>query len=407
MSMRNKTILHWVPAVLFGLALGIFLILFIRYQRKPEITGMDRLMAGPGDKLEITGKYFGDGFDGSRLYIGSLPLTSTGIIEWSNTRILARVPRNDGAVLVKIKTRSGISRGVILGDASRFPRVDYGPWLPGAPFIEYAEPLSGGPGTLITLHGDGFGDKQGGGQIWVNRSDSSMLLGTEKPVLSRYVEAVSIKTWTDSVVRFWLPQGSSSGNIYLHKDGLFSNPVSVEIRNDTGLFQYGDVIQWSIRQDVFINRIGAFPGNSLYLFIPSPHEGSGQGRGIVLEAAGEGILHPLRTDGNLSLYRFDELAPGDSPVISRQIVVPVSSLRTEFFSEAEIPFDPSRPDLIAALHADNWINPDLVPRTSSRAVGNLKGDWLKSRAVYDYVIELLSWDDTPPSRIIPDYISTE
>ena len=406
-SMRKKSILHWVPAVLFGLALGIFLILFLRYQRKPEITGMDHLVAGPGDKLEITGKFFGDGIEGSRLYIGSAPLTSTGIIEWSDNRILARVPRSDGAVLVKVKTRSGTSRGFILGDASRFPRVDYGPWLPGAPFIEYAEPPVGGPGTLVTIHGDGFGDKRNGGQIWVNRSDSSSLLGTEKPSLSRYVEAEAVKMWTDSVVRFWLPQGSSSGNIYLYKDGLFSNPISIEIELGAGYFEYGDEVQWSIRQDVLIDRIGAFPGNSLYLLVPAPQIGTGQESAVVLEAAGEGISYPLRDDGNLSLYRLDELAPGDAPFVSRQIVIPVKAVHTVINSESIKPFDPTRPDLVSALENDRWIRPDLVPRTSARVVGNTRGDWLKTKVLYNYVLELLSWDDNPPSRVIPDYISTE
>ena len=63
-----------------------------------------------------TGQWFGDGEDGSKLYIGSHALTSTGILEWEDNRILARVPRSDGAVLVKVKTRSGTSQGVILGD---------------------------------------------------------------------------------------------------------------------------------------------------------------------------------------------------------------------------------------------------------------------------------------------------
>ncbi len=366
---------------------------------------MDRLMAGSGDRLEITGRYFGDGIDGSRLYIGANPLTSTGIIDWEDTRIVARVPRNDGAVLVKIKTRSGSSRGFVLGDSSRFPRVDYGSWLPGAPFIEYAEPLSGSPGTMVTVHGEGFGDRRGGGQIWVNQSDSSLLLGTEEPNLSHYVEAVSIKLWTENQVSFWLPQKSSSGNIYLFKSGQFSNPVSIDVNQNAGILNTGKKVQWSLRQDVLIDRIGAFPGNSLYIQIPSPQKGSGQGDAVILEASGN--LYPLRLNGNLALYRMDELESGDQYKISRQIVVPVTTVRAEIHPELLIPYDPAQPQLSQALKTDDWIRPDLVPRTTARIIGNIRDDWTKSRAIYDYVLELLSWDDNPPSRIIPDYITTE
>lgn len=404
--MHTNKLLRWAPAILFGLALGIFLILFFRYQRKPEITGMDHLSAGSGDRLEITGRYFGDGIDGSKLYIGPNALTSTGIIEWEDTRILARVPRNDGAVLVKVKTRSGTSHGVVLGDASRFPRVNYGPWLPGAPFVEYAEPPAGGPGTRVTLHGEGFGDRRGGGRIWVNRSDSSSLLGTEEPDLTYYVEAEAIDRWTDSMVRFWIPQGSSRGNIYLQKGGQFSNPVSIELNRNAGTLKTGEGIQWSLRQDVVIDRIGAFPGNSLYLHIPSPQSGAGQGEAVILVTSGEKAPVPLRTDGNLTLYRMDELEPGNNKAISRQIVVAVNPVKAEIPPESLVPYDPSHPDLIDALIADKWIRPDLVSRTTARVIGNLRDDWSKSRAVYDYVLELLFWDENPPSRVIPDYIST-
>lgn len=393
--------------LLFGLALAIFLILFFRFQRKPEIIGLDRLMAGPGDSLEISGRYFGDGIDGSKLYIGANALTSTGIIEWQDDRILARVPRNDGAVLVKVKTRTGTSKGVVLGDSSRFPRVDYGPWLPGAPYIEYAEPSSGGPGSLVTIHGEGFGDRRGGGRLWLNHSDNSTLLGTEEPDLVHYVEAVSIGLWTESLVQFWIPQGAATGNIYLMKGGQFSNPASIEITQDAGSFSSGTELQWSLRQNIYFDRIGAFPGNSLYLHVPSPVAGAGQGNAIVLEPSLENSFSKLRHDGNLSVYRLDELKPGDLPLITRQIVVATSPTEAKVNPAALIPYDSAHPELAAALETDDWIRPDLVPRTAARVIGNLRDDWSKAGAIYDYVIDLLAWSDDPPSRVIPDYISTE
>ena len=407
MTMSNNKLLRWAPVLLFGVALAVFLVLFLRFQRKPEILGMDRLMATSGDRLEINGRFFGDGIDGSKLYIGSNALTSTGIIEWENTRILARVPRNNGAVLVKVKTRSGTSRGVVLGDASRFPRVDYGPWLPGAPFIEYAEPPIGAPGTPVTLHGEGFGERRGGGRIWVNRSDVSSLLGTEEPDLNHYIETGSIGLWTDNMVQFWIPPGASTGNMYLLKGGQFSNPASIEIQKNAGSFIFGNEMQWSLRQDVFIDRVGAFPGNSLYLHIPSPQPGAGQVEAVVLEPPGDDRDSKLRQDGNLALYRLDELNPGDIPAISRQIIVTTMALKAEIQPEFLVPYDSSHPDLAAALIVDAWIRPDLVPRTASRIVGNLRDDWSKSRAIYDYVIGLLSWEENPPSRVISEYISTE
>ena len=221
-----------------------------------------------------------------------------------------------------------------------------------------------------------------------------------------YVEAEAIDRWTDGMVRFWIPQGSSTGNIYLQKGGQFSNPVSIELNRNVGTLMTGEGIQWSLRQDVVIDRIGAFPGNSLYLHIPSPQPGAGQGEAVILVTSGEKAPVPLRTDGNLTLYRMDELKSGNNMAISRQILIAVNPVRAEIPPGSPVSYDPSHPDLIDALIADKWIRPDLVSRTTARVIGNLRDDWSKSRAVYDYVLELLLWDENPPSRVIPDYIST-
>jgi hypothetical protein len=391
---------------MFGLVLVLFLILFIRYQQKPVITGLDRLTAASGDRLEISGRHFGDAIDGARLFIGSSALTSTGIIEWEDDRILARVPRNDGAVLVKVRNRAGTSKGVVLGDSTRFPRVDYGPWLPGAPFIEYGEPGIGVPGTLVTLYGEGFGDRVNGGTIWVNRHDDSFLLGTEKPDLRKYIAAESVISWSDRKVSFRLPQGMSSGNMYLQKEDLFSNPFTIEVGTGPGVTAEGVPVQWSLRQDVAVQQIGSFQGNSLYLHIPAPVAGSGQGGAVILEVPEESDGFFVRNRGNLSLYRLDELQSGDKLKISRQLVVEVAPVKTTIRVSEQMPYDRSNPEIAAALAADRWIRPDLVSRNAAKVVAGIGDDWSKSYLIYNYVISLLTHDENPPSRIIPEYLNT-
>lgn len=427
MGFPGKAILRWLPAILFGFALAIFLILFFRYQRKPIIRELDRISAASGDRLEITGEYFGDESDSCKLFIGSHSLTSTGILEWTDNRILARVPRNDGAVLVKVKTRSGISEGVVLGDATRFPRVDYGFWLPGAPYVEYAEPQSGGPGTLVTLRGEGFGDRRGGGVLLVNHSDPDAPLGSEPPDIEKYLEAEIVEAWADDTVSFRIPEDAVTGNIYISKGDSFSNPVSFDVYEDAGSFVKDEPLTWSLRQDVSIRRIGSFPGNTLYMHIPIPEVGAGQGRAFVVEPSGLSARNSrvdnrkkngedggtqaqdaefISNMSGLSLYRLEELKPGEIRIISRQLVVTVERVRA-FVNPNELePYDPSNPDIAAALTADYWIKPDTVARKAARVIGNIRNDWSKSRAIYDYVIALLDWSDTPPTRVIPEYISS-
>ncbi|PIE04513.1 MAG: hypothetical protein CSA76_03805 [Spirochaetales bacterium] len=395
----------WVvlPAVILAAAV---LFLLPRLFLRPEITGLDSLTAGPGDKIEITGRHFGRSPAAARLYAGNSTVTFSGIIEWEKNRITARLPRNDGAVLIRVKTRFGTSNGVILGDSERFPEVDYGAWLPGSPYIEYAEPAEAHPGSLVTFHGSGFGNRKGSGRIWVNRSDESSRLGMEEPDVRRYVEADVIELWSDTKVQFRVPEGARGGSAYLYRSGSFSNPVSIEAETPPGQVELGVPVQWSLRQEVVIDQIGAFPGNTLYLRVPVPHEGMGQGKAVVLYGPEAASVQPVRQDSGLTLYRLEELRPGESRKIERQMVVPVRPVRVQVDSSKLLRADSTHPVLAESLISDAWLNPKQVSQVASGAAGASWDSWRKSRALYNYVIKRLEWNAESPAATAAEAVKT-
>ena len=397
---------RWAPWAALGLLLLSGSFSALRWIRKPRISQIDRPAAAAGDQIVLTGRFFGDGREGSKLFIGDQAIMSEGILEWAPKRITARVPRKNGTDLVRIKTRLGFSNALVLGDAARFPRVEYGPWLPGAPFIEYIDPPAGGPGTLITAHGEGFGTRRGGGSVWINRSDSSVFLGAEEPDLRLYIHVETVDHWSDSSIRFWIPQGVTSGSIYVTKSGRFSNPVPFNVNSQPGEISFGTPRLWSLRQEFIISRIGAFPGNSLYVRLPRPARGTGQGTAAVLSRPAAPNLIQLRESAGTDLFRFDELISGETRILSRQLAVLVRPVRTTVNPGLIRPYDSNHPELSAALTDDSGIRPSSVAGTSARVVGGLGDEWRKARAIYDYVAELLNWSDDPPSRVVSEYLST-
>lgn len=401
--MRSAVFSHWVVAALLCAALGAFLVLAIRYQRRPTILELDKLAAGPGEQIEIRGRSFGRGLDGSKLFIGSLTLSSINILEWEDNRILARVPRGEGSVIVRVKTLFGVSNGMVLGDETRFPRIEYGSWLPGAPYIRYAEPQNLRVGELITLYGEGFGNKRGSGRIWVNNRDTTLRLGAEEPDFSLYTEAGNIGKWTEDVVQFWMPENASSGNIYLQRGTALSNPFSVELNGDAGEILQGEAFHWSLRQKIAIDEISSTPQNALYLHIPSPQAGIGQGEAVALNAYSAKPYSPISTRGNLSLYRMENLGNGESASIVRQIFVKTHSVEVSVREEG--PYHPSHPEIITGLAQDEWVKPNLVGGLGSSLAANRQGNWSKSRAIYDYVIDKFSFDENSEGLSVEDYIS--
>ncbi len=377
----------------------------IRYQRKPVIHSIDHIVASTGENIELTGNHFGDEIEGARLIVGSQPLSSAGIIEWQDSRIRARVPRLAGAVLIKVKNRSGISNGIVLGDAERFPQVEYGSWLPGRPFVEFVDPGIAAPGTLVTLLGKGFGSRRSDSGIWVNRSDTSASFRQEYPDSGQYVKVVSYDLWTDSMIRFWMPPNSASGYIYVKKGRNFSNPIHFELLPGPGEFEIGPLVRWSLRQEVIISGIGAFPGNSLYLRLPAPvDDGLGQGAAVILKENGGSGVMKLHREGRLDVFRLSEFTSGEQRKISRQILVSTAAIRAQIDPNALAPYDPTNPDIKASLGIDEWIRPDLAAGTAARIIGTFNDDWRKARAIYDYVIEQLNWTDAASGH--SDYLKT-
>jgi len=343
--------------------------------------------------------------NGSKVFIGSFPLGSAGILEWEDDRILAKVPRNGGTTIVKVKTWSGVSNGMVLGDETRFPRIEYGPWLPGAAYIKYVEPQSLRIGELITLYGEGFGDKRGSGRIWVNSRDTSSRLGAEEPDLSLYVEARSIGNWTENVIQFWIPEGASGGNIYLQRDGRFSNPFSVELIEDAGKISKGERFYWSLRQKIVITEPSSTPRNALYLHVPSPLAGVGQGEAVALDAYSMKPYPLISSTGNLSLYRMDNLGNGESASVVRQIFVKTHSVEVNIHRET--PYHPSHPEIIAGLAQDEWVKPDLVAALGSSLAANRQGNWSISKVIYNHVINKFSFDEDSKGQSVEEYISRD
>ncbi len=405
--MEHHSPLLWkLPLIIFGIALAIFLLLFIRYQRKPVIHSIDRLTAVSSDRIEVTGQFFGKETEGAKLIIGGQPLTSTGIINWHEDTVVARIPRITGTVLVKVKNRSGISNGVILGSAQRFPQIEYGSWLPGYPFIESIEPGSGAPGSLITLRGKGFGARKGVSRVWINRDDTSNPLIHEKPDTDLYTEITSFDLWMDSTISFWIPASAASGSIYINKGNRYSNPVHIEITPGPGFIEYGEKIRWSLRQEVEITGIGSFPGNILYLNLPGPvPSGGGKTETTVIDAN----THPMNEwrgrNGYLDIYQLNELVSGETRMISRHIVIETASV-TASVNNAIQPYDPDHPELLSSLGQDEWIRPDLTTRILPRIVRSNQNEWEKSQSIYNYVIKLLEWTDQPQGHGIADYLSS-
>jgi hypothetical protein len=164
----------------------------------PVIQSVTPASAAPGASLVITGFGFGNGSSRSR--VGFNGMEAAVYTLWTDTRVELTVP-------------SGATSGdLVLGAGQRASN----PWpfqiVQPPPAIGLLTPVSGYPGTKMTLSGTNFG---------LVRGDSQVFFG-EVPC-SQY------ESWGDSTIVCTVPDTAISGNVFVRVTGVTSNGLPFTI----------------------------------------------------------------------------------------------------------------------------------------------------------------------------------
>jgi hypothetical protein len=153
----------------------------------PTITSVVPTQAAPGAAVTITGSGFGALRGSGAVWLGSNYGTVTS---WSNTQVVATV----GAYSTSGK--ACIQQGGLWSPCVTFT-------VPGAS-ITSVFPVSGPPGTLVTISGTGFGATQGQGQVFIGGA------------------LATVATWSDTTITATV--GAGATNYYASAQPHIRNP---------------------------------------------------------------------------------------------------------------------------------------------------------------------------------------
>jgi hypothetical protein len=160
----------------------------------PNIMSVSPPSGVPGTQVTIAGTNFGTTQGTGSVWIGSMP---GSVVSWSDTQVVASTATN--AVSGNIRTfQSGSWSNSVFFEIA-------------GPTILSVAPLSGLPGTSVTITGSGFRATQGNGQL---------LLGTSAGVVS---------TWSDTQIVATVAAGSTTGEAQVLQNGVLSNEVDFAV----------------------------------------------------------------------------------------------------------------------------------------------------------------------------------
>ncbi len=153
----------------------------------------------PGTRVTITGSGFGATQGSGQVWLG----TANGAVQsWSDGQIIALVANGatSGNALV---LQNGVMSNSVLFAVNSLN-------------IGSIAPTSGGPGTLVTITGTGFGANQGNGLVWLG--------GTNGDVMS----------WTDTQVVAVVSPSAMTGVVRVEQNGVLSNALSFTVPTSGG-----------------------------------------------------------------------------------------------------------------------------------------------------------------------------
>jgi hypothetical protein len=162
----------------------------------PVISNATPGTGGIGTTVTITGSNFGAGQGTGQVWLG----TAAGVVtSWSDTQIEATIAAGSQTGTVQVLQSGVASNSVPLIVTGAPPRIS---WL---------TPTQGGAGTVVTLHGSGFGAAQGDGAVQLGNA------------------LAGVVTWNDSQIQVSVPTGAVSGVVKVRQDDLWSNPVMFRV----------------------------------------------------------------------------------------------------------------------------------------------------------------------------------
>ncbi|MDR1894033.1 MAG: IPT/TIG domain-containing protein [Spirochaetales bacterium] len=365
-------------------------------EKTPVITEVRPAVASPGDEVVIQGRHFKDSREGGMVSLAGDRVISEAYLEWSDRRIVFRVPQEAASGMIRVSTSKGRSNGLLFTNRRDIPVILRGPLAPGTPYIEGVEPAQGAVGTLVTLRGVNFGFTQERGRVlWTQKPPAGAVSREEDLLIASSEADYDYEYWSDQEIRVYVPDGACSGNLRIEADRGQSNGKFFEVMEGPVVKSYTGGKGYQITYGIDIYNPRGSPEGVLDLWVPGLPPGQEQRRIERLRSH-----EPVWEDGRkMGRYHFEGIALRGDIRLEFTYWLERYALETQVVPGASFsPYNTGR-----TLYTVYTAPDPLIPREpalAARAVSLARrpaNPYLKARALYDFVLQSLVIDPAPPA----------
>ena len=322
LKIRNSSI--FIPLLIFLVLVFLYISTSFFIQFKPVIESIEPEIAQPGDVLVIKGKYFGNPAENknesritlkpvdSSVYISHDRLVLSDYISWENNKISVRIPSNVESGPIFVESKRGKSNEIVFINKKEIPIVLSGPAGPGQPYISSFTPREASVSDVITITGINFGTEKGNNQVYFTLAAiNNARTESDESYIAASSSDYDYISWTENEIKVRVPDGVSSGKVWVNANGVNSNSFYFNKIENVGIRTFGEKRGYKISYDIVLGVENASGENSIHFWIPRVSSSSEQ-RNIEYE---RNLAPELDNYSNMMLYKFANLKDKDSKVI--------------------------------------------------------------------------------------------
>jgi hypothetical protein len=357
--------------------------------------------------LTILGENFGDTREESYITIAGISPTTSSYVEWSDARILVRIPEFGDSGLVYVYRGNKKSNPALFSNRATMPQTIQGEYAGIGPRILAVEPRAGQVGSVVTIRGSGFGaSREGGGVFFAwstepSPAEAASLSGPGSVDVSE--TEFGYELWSEREIRVRVPDGAIGGNLTVQTPRGNARPVFFDITAKPGTKTFKEKRSYTISYSVDIQVEEAEKPNSLYLWLPRPVNSSSQRNVRVLSRNMEPFIENHR---GTSLFQIKDLQSGANTKIDLSYQVEVYAVETNIRSNSVTLVSSEPSPIKAAYTVANSRFPSDDPRIkelTASLIGREQNPYIRARRIYEYLLNQggIQWP-LPEKALSPD-----
>ncbi len=279
--LQKSPLIRFFVIIIFAVVIILLTLMFgVKLKRYPVINTLSPSVGSAGDIMILTGENFGSIRNLNYVEIGGSRITSSGYLQWTDKQIKIVLPADVPDGLVFVCTDTGKSKPKFFANTTDIPVAvppDPKTFLPLITNISKSEASTG---NLITISGNNFGSSRETSQVFFSGEKNYTKFNSQNRNENYYIPALShdfdYESWSDTEIKVRIPNGASSGTLYVKTKKGTSPTFPIQITNRYGTKYFSDKHTYIVSFSADITDVKAKDNSTVTLRFPFPMTAASQ-----------------------------------------------------------------------------------------------------------------------------------